>query len=63
MKLEREDLKPEKWGDLSPRSVLEKLDGHVDEAIWNKAKKASQDAFGTIKYPFVMYLYKKWGGK
>lgn len=37
--------------------------GHVDEGLWDKAKRASEDAFGKVKYPFVMYLYKKWGGE
>lgn len=36
--------------------------GHVDEGLWDKAKKASEDHFGQIKWPFVMYLYKEWGG-
>ena len=37
--------------------------GDVDEKLWKKAKDASKEAFGEIKYPFVSYLYKKWGGQ
>lgn len=36
--------------------------GHVDEGLWDKAKRASEDAFGRVKWPFVQYLYRKWGG-
>lgn len=36
--------------------------GKVDEALWAKAKHASEDAFGKIKWPFVSYIYQKWGG-
>lgn len=36
--------------------------GKVDEALWTKAKDASQDAFGAIKYPFVSWWYQKQGG-
>lgn len=37
--------------------------GKVDEALWSKAKRASQDAFGKLKYAFVTWFYKKHGGK
>lgn len=37
--------------------------GNVDEALWEKAKKKSQEEYGHIKYAFVMYLYKEMGGK
>jgi hypothetical protein len=36
--------------------------GKVDEALWEKAKRASEDAFGKIKYPFVSWWYQKQGG-
>jgi hypothetical protein len=36
--------------------------GKVDEALWKKAKKASEEAFGKIKWPFVSWWYKKQGG-
>jgi hypothetical protein len=36
--------------------------GKVDEALWAKAKEASQKRFGKMKWPFVTYLYKKLGG-
>lgn len=28
-----------------------------DEALWEQAKRASQEAFGEIKYPFVVWWY------
>lgn len=36
---------------------------HVDEGLWDKGKKASQEAFGKIKWPFVRWWYDKQGGK
>jgi hypothetical protein len=35
----------------------------VDSGLWEKARKASQDAFGTEKWQFVVWFYKKHGGK
>lgn len=37
--------------------------GKVDEGLWAKAKDASQQALGKIKYAFVTWWYKKQGGK
>jgi hypothetical protein len=37
--------------------------GKVDEALWAKAKEASQKALGKIKYAFVTRWYKEQGGK
>lgn len=37
--------------------------GHVDEGLWDKAKKMSEKSYGEIRWPFVMYMYKKLGGK
>ena len=37
--------------------------GNVDEALWSKAKEASQAAFGKEKWQFVTWWYKKHGGK
>ena len=36
--------------------------GKVDETLWEKAKEASQKAFGKIKWPFVTWFYKEHGG-
>lgn len=36
--------------------------GRVDEGLWDKAKRASEEAFGRIRYPFVTWWYKKQGG-
>lgn len=33
-----------------------------NESLWNKAKRASQHAFGEIRYPFVTWWYLKEGG-
>jgi len=43
--------------------MMKKHLAEVDEALWNKAKRASQDAFGKIKWPFVNYWYHEHGGK
>lgn len=47
------------------KKVLSEVEmpGHVDEALWEKAKRASQDAFGKVKWPFVTWWYKEHGGK
>jgi phage-related protein (TIGR01555 family) len=37
--------------------------GKVDEALWSKAKEASQAALGKVKWQFVTWWYKKQGGK
>jgi hypothetical protein len=48
--------------DLMNKVTDKELAG-TDEALWKKAKDASQEAFGKIKWPFVMYWYEKNGGK
>lgn len=45
------------------RAPLFENPGNVDEALWAKAKDASQKAFGTVKWQFVTWWYKKQGGK
>jgi hypothetical protein len=35
----------------------------VDEGLWEKAKKASQEQYGAIKWPVVQSIYQKAGGK
>jgi len=37
--------------------------GHVDEAKWSEAKKISEKSYGEHRWPFVMYMYEKLGGK
>lgn len=37
--------------------------GGVDEALWKKAKEASQAALGEVRWQFVTWWYKKQGGK
>lgn len=37
--------------------------GHVDEGLWDKAKKMSQKSYGEIRWPFVHWMYKQLGGK
>jgi hypothetical protein len=36
--------------------------GDVDETLWKKAERASEDAFGTKKWPFISWWYQKQGG-
>ena len=36
--------------------------GKVDEGLWEKAKRASKDAFGEERWPFITWWYKKQGG-
>ena len=36
--------------------------GDVDEGLWEKAKSASQEAFGHVKWPFVQWWYQHQGG-
>ncbi len=35
----------------------------VDEAKWEKAKKAAEESGHPEKWPLVMYIYKKMEGK
>lgn len=50
------------WIDEGRRELFENP-GNVNEALWFKAKEASQKAFGEIKWQFVTWWYKKNGGK
>lgn len=43
--------------------VMVRLSEGIDEALWKKAKDASQEAFGKIKWAFVMWWYEDHGGK
>lgn len=45
------------------RAPLFENPGNVDEALWAKAKDASQKAFGKEKWQFITWWYKKQGGK
>jgi hypothetical protein len=42
---------------------LQKMMNEVSNGpLWEKAKDASREAFGRVKWPFVMWWYKKQGG-
>lgn len=45
------------------RHELFKNPARVDKALWEKAKRASLDAYGEERWQFVVYIYKKLGGK
>lgn len=45
------------------RKELFENPGNVDEALWARAKQASQAALGEIRWQFVVFMYKKLGGK
>lgn len=36
--------------------------GKVDEGLWKKAEKASEEAFGERRWPFISWWYQKQGG-
>lgn len=36
---------------------------NVDKSLWEKAREKSQQAFGKIKWQFVVWAYKQLGGK
>lgn len=36
---------------------------HLDVALWERAEKASKDAFGKVKWQFRAWYYKEHGGK
>lgn len=36
---------------------------NVDKSLWERARERSQEAFGQIKWQFVVYIYRKLGGK
>lgn len=56
--------KPNENKDKTQNELPKKIanPGKVDEALWEKAKRASQEAFGEIRWPFVTSWYKKQGG-
>lgn len=49
------------WIDPRRRPLFENP-GNVDEGLWQRAKEASRKAFGIIKWQFVVFMYKKFGG-
>lgn len=49
--------------DKREEAMMKKHLENVDEAKWQKAKDASQEAFGKVKWPFVQWWYKEHGGK
>jgi hypothetical protein len=58
------------WEDQFPGStmynagtLLHRMAEGVDEGLWKKAKDASHQAFGKIKWPFVQWWYQEHGGK
>lgn len=50
------------WIDERRKGLFENP-GNVDEALWAKAKEASQAALGEVRWQFVTWWYKKQGGK
>ncbi len=50
------------WIDSRRAPIFENPMG-VDEGLWQKAKDASQAAFGKHNWKFVVWWYKKQGGK
>lgn len=51
------------WIDPRKRELYENPRGKVDDALWTKAKVASQAAFGKEKWQFMVWFYLKHGGK
>lgn len=51
------------WIDPRKRELYENPRGKVDDALWAKAKVASQAAFGKEKWQFMVWFYLKHGGK
>lgn len=51
----------DEWIDPRKQYFYEKP--NVDEGLWARAKQASQEAFGKEKWQFVLWWYKKQGGK
>lgn len=44
------------------RALVELKDGRGD-SLWDRAKEASRKSYSEIKWPFVLYMYEKFGGK
>lgn len=49
--------------DKRDEAMMKKHLAEVDEALWQKAKDASKEGLGKVKWPFVMWWYKEHGGK
>lgn len=52
----------DKWVD-ERRAPLFEAPANVDQALWSRAKSASQAALGQVKWQFVKWYYEKQGGK
>lgn len=61
---EREDFENQTWFNMGPlfstQEIQEAISKYSNGPLWEKAKKKSQDEYGQIKWPFVMFLYKKY---
>jgi uncharacterized protein len=53
----------ESWIDPARLKGLMELSRITNGPHWEKAKEVSRAAFGEIRWPFVMWYYKKHGGK
>ncbi len=58
----------EAWGgdalyDPARVRMLVELKDSEGDSLWEKAKEASKKSYGQIRWPFVVYLYEKLGGK
>lgn len=51
------------WVNPKRRLFFEDPKGKVDSSLWEKAKQASQAAFGKPKWQFMTWWYLKHGGK
>jgi|HubBroStandDraft_5_1064220.scaffolds.fasta_scaffold609481_2 hypothetical protein len=53
------------WEKMSPEEQNAQIQnpGHVDESIWEKAKKKAAEEGHAEKWPLIMFLYEKMGGK
>jgi hypothetical protein len=47
---------------FTTEELTEAINHAENGPLWEKAKEASQSAFGIIKWPFVMWWYKRNGG-
>jgi hypothetical protein len=52
----------DKWIDERRKYFFEDPVG-VDKSLWERAKEASRQAYGKVKWQFVAWFYRKQGGK
>lgn len=50
------------WIDARRAEFFKSPPVNVDRVLWSRAEEASREAFGNVRWQFVVWFYKKNGG-